>query len=646
MSQESLDIVRQLVAVVARTFYKDKYVIALDYLNRYEIARHDVLHKHLHMNPGEMHKVYWHLQKQKLVEKLTRREEIMENTRYPRQKLQTYYFLDYRQFVNVVKYRMWALQEAVKNKMQKEQDNLGYDCQGCSKHFTIMDVLSLVDPSAETFKCDYCGDFLIDNTESEIAQKSKRELSRFMEQFKTIIDLLQKTESIVLPPPRQLSDVPMASMGGDQGDHGGSKDKHGGGKELNVSRDTGLSSGNTVIEFAPDLSSKEAARLRESELAKKMRQNQLPAWHIWSTVSDVQMVEDSMITPEAGLRHAKFIERRNLQALRWNKREKMRTQAVIKELDAKLHQLADGRHTSDALQEEQIEAKREAYYQDFYKTMAKRVGIEMPSDPREHYQRLIDQIAKDEQLEKAEMEKRMQELERLEKERKEAAAAAAAQSADRGQGGHRYRGKFNPGYAKFNRSAYRHIRRTNHRLFEFVDSEQPDADADADVATPDAAAKSKGGSTSESKSDSKPEADAQPGVDADADAQAQAQADSDGHDPGKGADQTIPLLASQSSSATLGDDVPDPYMMGIYALPQSKRRKLGLDDAVVADLMDGDPESTVVAKSLDSLAGVDVVVCGKQKPVLEVTSDDEAAMTLDEYSRYWNILRSQSTSMG
>ncbi|KAJ2886998.1 hypothetical protein FB639_001455 [Coemansia asiatica] len=518
---------------------------------------------------------------------------------------------------------MWALQEAVKNKMQKEQDNLGYDCQGCGKHFTIMDVLSLVDRSAETFKCDYCGDFLIDNTESEIAQKSKRELSRFMEQFKTIIDLLQKTESIVLPPPTQLSDVPIPSMGGDQGDHAGAKDKHGAGKELNVARDTGLSSGNTVIEFAPDLSSKEAARLRESELAKKMRQNQLPAWHIWSTVSDVQMVGDQMITLEAGLKHAKFIERRNLHAQRWNKREKMRTQAAIKELDAKLVQLADGQHASDALQEEQIEAKREAYYQEFYNTMAKRIGIEMPSDPREHYQKLIDQIAKDEQLEKEEMEKRMQEMERLEKERKEAAAAAtaaAARSADRGQGGNRYRGKFNPGYAKLNRSAYRHIRRTNHRLFEFVDAEQSVA---AEIPTPDAAAAAAAkGNKDENNKD-----------------------ENNDHGQGKGPDQTIPALVSQSSSATLSDDVPDPYLMGIYALPPSKRRKLGLDDAVVADVIDGDSESIVVAKSLDGLANIDVLVCGKQKPVLQVTSDDEAAMTLDEYSRYWNILRSQSATM-
>ncbi|KAJ2840987.1 hypothetical protein GGI22_008106, partial [Coemansia erecta] len=69
MSQESLDIVRQLVAVVARTFYKDEFVLALDYLNRHEIARSDVLHKYLHVMPREMSRIYGELEKHKLVKR-------------------------------------------------------------------------------------------------------------------------------------------------------------------------------------------------------------------------------------------------------------------------------------------------------------------------------------------------------------------------------------------------------------------------------------------------------------------------------------------------------------------------------------------------------------------------------------------------
>ncbi|KAJ1719138.1 hypothetical protein LPJ53_006038, partial [Coemansia erecta] len=414
MSREALEIAQQLVAVVARTFYEDDYVVALDYLNRNEIARYDVLARHLHKQIPDTFKIYKDLQKQRLVELQLRRDEVADVThvpRNPRRSQKAYFYIDYRQFVDVVKYRIWALQEQVKEKMQKEQDNLGYDCQGCSKHFTTMDVLPLVDMMDGLFKCDYCGQALIDNTESELAQKSQRELSRFMEKYRTIIELLQKTEAIVLPAPTPLSEVPIPDTNGAAGDSGAGRRNNEAGQELNVSRDTGLTSGNTVIEFGPDLSPMEAARLREKELAKKMRQNQLPAWHIWSTVSGVQMVEDQKITPEAATRHARYIEKRNIRVWRWNKQKRDRARAAVQELDEKLRLLADGQGISDAFQEEQVEAKREAYYQEFYNAIAERAGVDMPSDPREHYQQVIDQIASDEQAEKAERERRHQEME-------------------------------------------------------------------------------------------------------------------------------------------------------------------------------------------------------------------------------------------
>ncbi|KAJ2782743.1 hypothetical protein GGI15_002820 [Coemansia interrupta] len=603
MSREALEIAQQLVAVVARTFYEDDYVVALDYLNRHEIARYDVLAKHLHKQIPDTFKIYKDLNKQRLVEQQMRRDEVVESkssARNPRRGQKAYFYIDYRQFVDVVKYRIWALQEKVKEKMQKEQDNLGYDCQSCSKHFTTMDVLPLVDMADGMFKCDYCGNVLIDNTESELAQKSQKELSRFMEQYRTIIELLQKTESIVLPAPTPLSEVPVPDTSSAAGDGGAGRRNNEAGPELNVSRDTGLTSGNTVIEFGPDLSPIEAARLREKELAKKMRQNQLPAWHIWSTVSGVQMVEDQKITPEAATRHARYIEMHNVRVWEWNKPKKERAEAAVKLLDKKLRLLANGQGISDGLQEEQVEAKREAYYQEFYNAIADRAGVNMPSDPREHYQKLIDQIASDEQAEKAERERRIQEMERLEKERKEAAARAAAENADRGYGASRSRIRYSQNPNRPWRSGYRHTRKMMHRLFEFVDGEQTES---TDVPT---------------------------------ETSADATGDGDATGNGEGASN---VNANSNERFNNGNDVPDPYVEGIYGLSRQKRRRLGLDDAVVADIGDGDPESTSGESQDDSISRVDVIVCGKPKPIMQVTPEDEGAMSLSEYTEYWHAWR-------
>ncbi|KAJ1844262.1 hypothetical protein LPJ73_005225, partial [Coemansia sp. RSA 2703] len=239
--------------------------------------------------------------------------------------------------------------------------------------------------------------------------------------------------------------------------------------------------------------------------------------------------------------------------------------------------------------EEQVEAKREAYYQEFYNTIAERTGVKMPSDPREQYQQLIDQIASDEQAEKAERERRMQEMERLEKERKEAAAAAAT-NGDRSRGPPHYRNKHNSSYSKFGRNGFRHTRKTTHRLFEFVDDENTES-IDEPAETPAEA------TTAES--------------------------------------EEVANLKS-SHSERLEDDVPDPYVEGIYGLSQQKRRRLGLDDAVVADIGDADQESTSVESQDGSIAGVDVFVCGKPKPIMQVTPEDESAMSLSEYTEYWH----------
>ncbi|KAJ1667242.1 hypothetical protein IW140_001696 [Coemansia sp. RSA 1813] len=620
MSQESLDIVRQLVAIVARTFYKDEYVIALDYLNRHEIARSDVLHKYLHVMPREMCRIYGELEKHKLVKRVKRRDEQLDNSPYQRKTAQIYFYIDYKQFVDVVKWRMWMLREMVTEKIRKEQQNLGYDCPRCGRRYNSMDVLSLSDEMDGVFRCDYCGSELIDNMSSELSHKAQKELSDFMDQFKTIIDLLRKTDTITLPPPTPLSEVPVPNMNGENGDAGDGKGRLAMGKGLSVSRDTGLTSGDTVIAFASDLSAEEAARIREIELAKKLQQNALPPWHIWSTVSGVQMVPGQKITSEAQAMHTRYVERQSIRKNRWNKRERDRARAVVKEMELQLRAIADGKGGSKEIFEEQEDEKNERYYAEYYSRLAHRVGIEMPEDPRKNYQILLDQLAKDEELEKAEAEKHKLEMEKMEKERKEAAAAAAAaHGRDRNAGNsYRYRGKFNSHYHKYNRRNYRHGRKATHRLFGFVDAALDNAAGTGDT-------------ISDKKNDNDEERD---GGDAEANGTA-------GNEHEDGGDSKVDRNATASggyvsdAGADHEAEVPDPSVGGIYVLSQAKRRRLGLDGLESFELTDAVPDSIVL--DVDShIPNTDISVKGKPKPMSQVTPQDESDMTLDEYTEYWN----------
>ncbi|PIA14987.1 hypothetical protein COEREDRAFT_82401 [Coemansia reversa NRRL 1564] len=610
MSQEGLEIVQKLVDVVARTFYKDEFVLALDYLNRHEVARSDVLARYLRVKTKEVYRIYNELEKHKLVKLMVRTDDMGENQLYQRRGKQRYYYLDYKHFVDVVKWRMYKLQVQVRMKMDKEQQNLGYDCPGCERHFTVLEAVPLVDPLTHLFRCDYCGEELVDHTSPELAQQSQKEFSRIMDQFKTIIDLLRKTDSITLPAPTPLSKVPVPDLSGDMDANGGKPDSAAG-KELGIARDTGAGNDDTVIEFAPDLTPKELARIRESELEKKLRQNALPAWHIWSSVSGVQMVPDQKITPEARLKHKRYVERRNLRKNRWNKREKERARAALREAEEQIRASVNSSNALDADDGgEEVEAKRETFYAGYYADIAQRSGIELPRDPRERYRRLLAQLAKIEELEKAEMERRKQEMERIEKERKEAAAAAAtAYGADRNSGNlYRYRNRYssNTNYGKYNRSNLRHIRRATQRLFEFIGTEQ---DAKTDDAKEDADNES---------------------ADEDENAQEDDVNDKDYQDSGVTGDD-------------VDQDVPDPYLEGIYALSQAKRRKLGLDGTAALELADTVPDAVLIWSS-NNIPNVAITVAGHSKPIAYVTPEDESNMSTDEYATYWNAWHQAQTT--
>ncbi|KAJ2322235.1 hypothetical protein IWW51_000542 [Coemansia sp. RSA 2702] len=614
MSHDGLEIVRRLVDVVARTFYEDKHVLALDYLNRYEIARIDVLAKYLHVKNKEAFQIYKYLAEHRLVKVVMRADAPTDNTMYLRRSGQSYYYIDYKQFVDVVKWRMYKLKEQVRMNMDKEQQNLGYDCVRCVRRFAILEAVSLRDPATGVFRCDYCGDELVDHTSLELAQESQKEFSRIMDKFNPIIDLLRKTESITLPAPTPLSKVPVPDIAAMDAEADG-KGRMGGNKGLGIARDTGAASGDTVIEFAPDLSPKEAARIREAELEKKLRQNALPAWHIWSSVSGVQMVPDQKITPEAALKHRRYVERRNVRKNRWNRRERDRAKLALREVEEQMR-AGVGRDSVKEAGEDEMEARREALYAKYYTSVAQRSGIAIPHDPREHYKKLLEQLAKYEELEKAEMEKRKQEMERIEKERKEAVAAAASAYGDRnGNNAYRYRKRFNPhtSYSKFGRNSHR--RRMTQRLFEFVGAELNAAASEDDGSDED------NGDDALVVDEDQVAEDGSTAVD-----------ESSLGEDGKRTSSELPT--GPASANGVESDEPDPYLEGIYALSQTKRRKLGLDDPAIDELANSSLD--MVEELPHSLLNVDIYVGGHPKAIAHITPEDEGKMTTEEYVAYWD----------
>ncbi|KAJ2413535.1 hypothetical protein GGI10_002998 [Coemansia sp. RSA 2530] len=320
------------------------------------------------------------------------------------------------------------------------------------------------------------------------------------------------------------------------------------------------------------------------------------------------MVVDQKITAEARLRHLRYGEGQAYRNSSWNRRERERARAAARQLDEQLRALADGQGDRADAREEQDEAKREGFYAKFYAAVAQRVGMQLPHDPREGYQLLLNQLAKDEELELAEIERRRLEMEKAEKERKDAEAAYALErSANGSSGSFRPRSKFHP--YRHGRGGYRSSRRNAPRLFEFVDSE-PGAIQVAAVAGK--------------------------GVKKEKVAEVPA-----GSDQEMLSQSTVAEGAEGAEADACEASLPNPFADGIYALSLADRRKLGLDEEdMLATVPNGAWQGT---KFLGP--DVDIFVGGRPKAISSITADDEGEMTIGEYTDYWNAWhRSQSAS--
>lgn len=112
----------------------------------------------------------------------------------------TYYFINYKTFVNVVKYKLDWMRKRMETSERDATSRASFKCTRCAKTFTDLEADLLFDPELNELRCTFCGS-LVDEDESALPQKSSRLLlARFNEQLQTLFELLRAVENIKLSP--------------------------------------------------------------------------------------------------------------------------------------------------------------------------------------------------------------------------------------------------------------------------------------------------------------------------------------------------------------------------------------------------------------------------------------------------------------
>uniref|UniRef100_A0A1D1YIU1 Transcription initiation factor IIE subunit alpha n=1 Tax=Anthurium amnicola TaxID=1678845 RepID=A0A1D1YIU1_9ARAE len=308
-SEEAIDmsVFISLLMRVARAFFQThtSHIVVLDQLTKQEAISDENLAKGVGLNVKEIHKLCGTLKEARLIKTFTKAEpKKAEQRAIPR----TYYYIDWQQVVNVIKWKIFKIREMVSDRMRSEQENKGYLCPGCKKVFAPLDVHNLFDPIRQTFVCDLCHSELDHNDNAENVKGSEKLHGRFMEQSKPIIDLLKTIDKLRIP----VSSIEKLQAGsGAKNGQPGSTQEH----DVQYSQDTNQHMGGDIVVVFQD--DNETSKIeRQAELEKKRQQNALPAWHVRSTVSGEMMVSN---TWNSGA--SKEIEEQKVENIRVNEKD-------------------------------------------------------------------------------------------------------------------------------------------------------------------------------------------------------------------------------------------------------------------------------------------------------------------------------------
>lgn len=111
-----------------------------------------------------------------------------------------YYFINYKVFVNVIKYKLDMMRKRLETEERDATSRANFKCTNCCKTFTDLEVDQLIDLSSGELRCTYCGS-LVEEDMSAIPKKDSRlMLAKFNEQLQPLYDLLREVEGIKLAP--------------------------------------------------------------------------------------------------------------------------------------------------------------------------------------------------------------------------------------------------------------------------------------------------------------------------------------------------------------------------------------------------------------------------------------------------------------
>lgn len=186
---------KRLVRTVMRGFYSIEHVLVMDMLIRKSCLKEDDLETLLHFEKKQVRTITTQLKNDKMLKSKLK----METRPDGGISRQNYYYINYRAFVNVVKYKLDHMRRKIETEERDITSRASFVCTECRKTYTDLEANLLCDLSTGEFKCTYCNAVVEEDPNVLPKADSRQVLARFNDQIEPFYLLLKEVEDIVLP---------------------------------------------------------------------------------------------------------------------------------------------------------------------------------------------------------------------------------------------------------------------------------------------------------------------------------------------------------------------------------------------------------------------------------------------------------------
>ncbi|EDW41138.1 general transcription factor IIE subunit 1 [Drosophila sechellia] len=187
---------KQLARLVVRGFYSLEDALIIDMLVRNPCMKEDDIGELLRFEKKQLRARITTLRTDKFIQIRLK----METGPDGKAQKVNYYFINYKTFVNVVKYKLDLMRKRMETEERDATSRASFKCSACSKTFTDLEADQLFDMATLEFRCTFCGSSVEEDSAAMPKKDSRLMLAHFNEQLQPLYDLLREVEGIKLAP--------------------------------------------------------------------------------------------------------------------------------------------------------------------------------------------------------------------------------------------------------------------------------------------------------------------------------------------------------------------------------------------------------------------------------------------------------------